>query len=147
MYQPDLQVLGTNTQIPLRSFLCHALRFLHWDFCQHLPVGCLSYRTLQKTGGPHARLGTIAPCRHPLIAYKIITIILTSTCSIHVSDYCFLFCAWNDSIFILQKKIIARFKNEKKKLIHHTHLQENDDLPLWRAPAIKKNPHFLMCTR
>ena len=23
---------------------------------------------------------------------------------------------------------------------HHTRLRENDDLPLWRAPAIKKTP-------
>ena len=25
---------------------------------------------------------------------------------------------------------------------HHTRLRENDDLPLWRAPAIKKKPPF-----
>ena len=24
----------------------------------------------------------------------------------------------------------------------HTRLRENDDLPLWRAPAIKKEPTF-----
>ena len=25
---------------------------------------------------------------------------------------------------------------------HHSRLRENDDLPLWRAPAIKKKPPF-----
>ena len=25
---------------------------------------------------------------------------------------------------------------------HHTSLEENDNLPLWRAPAIKKKPPF-----
>jgi len=25
---------------------------------------------------------------------------------------------------------------------HHTHLRENDDLPLWRDPAVKKKPPF-----
>ena len=27
---------------------------------------------------------------------------------------------------------------------HHTRLRENDDLPLWRAPAIKKKPPFFI---
>jgi len=26
---------------------------------------------------------------------------------------------------------------------HHTGLRENDDLPLWRGPAVKKEPPFL----
>ena len=32
---------------------------------------------------------------------------------------------------------------------HHTRLRENDDLPVWRAPAIKKKPPlvFLLCAR
>jgi len=25
---------------------------------------------------------------------------------------------------------------------HHTPLRENDDLPLWRGPAVKKKPPF-----
>ena len=25
---------------------------------------------------------------------------------------------------------------------HHTRLRENDDLPLWRDPAVKKKPPF-----
>ena len=36
-----------------------------------------------------------------------------------------------------RKKIIAQFKNREKMIGHHTLLRENDDLPLWRAPAIK----------
>ena len=28
---------------------------------------------------------------------------------------------------------------------HHTRFRENDDLPLWRGPAVKKSCHFLMC--
>ena len=27
---------------------------------------------------------------------------------------------------------------------YHTRLRENDDLPLWRAPAIEKKPPFLI---
>jgi len=40
---------------------------------------------------------------------------------------------------------------------HHTRLQENDDLPLWQGPAVKKKPPFfnehvlitreIMCSR
>jgi len=40
---------------------------------------------------------------------------------------------------------------------HHTRLRENDDLPLWRGPAVKKKPPFfnaralitceIMCSR
>jgi len=30
---------------------------------------------------------------------------------------------------------------------HHTRLRENDDLPLWRGPAVKKKPPFFHCAR
>jgi len=30
---------------------------------------------------------------------------------------------------------------------HHTRLRENDDLPPWRGPAVKKSRHFLMRAR
>ena len=40
------------------------------------------------------------------------------------------------------KKFIACFQKEKKVIGHQARLQENDDLPLWRAPAIKKKPPF-----
>ena len=40
--------------------------------------------------------------------------------------------------------MIAQFKKKIKKKIlgHQTRLQENDDFPLLRAPAIKKKPPF-----
>jgi len=30
---------------------------------------------------------------------------------------------------------------------HRTRFRENDDLPLWRGPAVKKKPPFLMRAR
>ena len=42
-----------------------------------------------------------------------------------------------------RKKVIAQSKTREKMIGHHTRLRENDDLPLWRAPAIKKKPPFL----
>ena len=50
-------------------------------------------------------------------------------------------------MFILQKESYCSIKKKEKKMIgHHTRLRENDDLSLWRAPAIKKKPpFFLMC--
>ena len=30
---------------------------------------------------------------------------------------------------------------------HHSRLREKADLPLWRGPAVKKTPPFLMRTR
>jgi len=40
------------------------------------------------------------------------------------------------------EKCITQFKTTEKMIIHHTRLQENDDLLLWRGPAIKKKPPF-----
>jgi len=56
------------------------------------------------------------------------------------------------------EKFITEFKTTGKKMVgNHTHLRENDDLPLWRGPAVKKNPPFfyahalimreIMCSR
>ena len=47
-------------------------------------------------------------------------------------------------IYVTERKLFLKSKKKKfEKLIgHHTRLQENDDLPLWRAPAIKKRPPF-----
>ena len=50
----------------------------------------------------------------------------------------------------LRKKVIAQFqKREKNDRSPYSfeNEDENDDLPLWRAPAIKKKPPFLMCAR
>jgi len=30
---------------------------------------------------------------------------------------------------------------------HRTRFRENDDLPIWRGPAVKNKPPFLMCAR
>jgi len=40
------------------------------------------------------------------------------------------------------EKLIIQFKTTEKQTGHHTRLQENDDLPLWRGPAVKKKPPF-----
>ena len=41
-----------------------------------------------------------------------------------------------------RNKVTAQFKREKQMIGHHTRLRDNDNLPLWRAPAIKKKPLF-----
>ena len=43
-----------------------------------------------------------------------------------------------------RKKVVSQFrKRYKKKMIgDQNRLREKDDLPLWRAPAIKKKPPF-----
>ena len=62
------------------------------------------------------------------------------------------------SYLFYTEKCITQFKTTEKKLIgHHTRLRENDDLPLWRRPAVKKKPPFfnaralitreIMCSR
>ena len=51
-------------------------------------------------------------------------------------------------IFILQKEShFSITKKRKKRIGHRARLRENDDLPLWRAPVIKKKPPFFLCTR
>ena len=45
-------------------------------------------------------------------------------------------------MFILQKESFCSIQKEKKMIGHHTSVWENDDLSLWRAPAVKKNPPF-----
>ena len=46
-------------------------------------------------------------------------------------------------MFILQRESYCSIKKREKKMIgQDTRLRENDDLPLWRVPAIKKKPPF-----
>ena len=40
------------------------------------------------------------------------------------------------------EKFIIQFKITEKRIGHHTRLRRNDDLRLWRGPAIKKKPPF-----
>jgi len=40
------------------------------------------------------------------------------------------------------EKFITQFKTTEKMIGHHTSLRENDDLPLWQGPAVKKKPPF-----
>ena len=69
-------------------------------------------------------------------------IIFTSTCLIHVSDVIY-YSALRIGLYVCyRKKVIALLKKEKKMIGHHTRFRENDDLPLWRAPATKKPQCF-----
>jgi len=40
------------------------------------------------------------------------------------------------------EKFITQFKTTEKMIGHHTRLRENDDLPLWWGPAVKKKSPF-----
>ena len=41
-------------------------------------------------------------------------------------------------IYFTERKLCL-IQNKRKKIYHHTILQENDDLPLWKAPAIMRS--------
>ena len=41
-------------------------------------------------------------------------------------------------LFILHREIYYSIQNNKKMIGHRTNFRENDDLPLWRGPAVKK---------
>ena len=46
-------------------------------------------------------------------------------------------------MFILHRQIYYSVQNNRKKKIgHRTRFRGNDDLPLWRGPAVKKKPPF-----
>jgi len=40
------------------------------------------------------------------------------------------------------EKFITQFKTTEKMIGHGTRFRENDDLPLWQGPAVKKKPPF-----
>ena len=45
-------------------------------------------------------------------------------------------------IYFTQRNLLLNSKQQKKMIGHHTRLRGNNDLPLWRGPAVKKKPPF-----
>ena len=76
-------------------------------------------------------------------------IIVTINCQIHVSDDFFLFYTEKWSIFqYFHSEIHNSMQNNGEKMIGHpTRFRENDDLPLWRGPAVNKQPPFFFNAR
>ena len=46
------------------------------------------------------------------------------------------------SLYLFYRKRLLNSNQKKNAIGHHNRLRESDDLPLWRAPAIKKKPPF-----
>ena len=48
---------------------------------------------------------------------------------------------------IILQQAIAQFKQREKMIGHRNRLREDDDLPLWLAPATKKKSPFFNVAR
>ena len=76
----------------------------------------------------------------PYKAYNSTMIIVMIAC---YTTIVFLLKTENWSIFILHREIYYSIQNNRKKMIGHRSLfQENDDLLLWRGPVVKRKPPF-----
>ena len=68
--------------------------------------------------GPDIRLGSTSPCLFHIIVFYP---------ALRIGPYLFYI-----------EKFTTQSKTTEKMIGHRTHIQENDDLPLWRGPAVKK---------
>ena len=48
----------------------------------------------------------------------------------------------NPLSYFTERKLLLNSKEEKKNIGYDTRLGEDDNFPIWRAPAIKKKPPY-----